>query len=155
MKRKVLLIVFMLLTLCLTSCKSEEKKEEKKPITKQEEKINISERKQRIINLIKTEMINQNHMLTDNIKTLDITKVYLYGYYSETGKKDFEIGYTYSCQSEENCIKGLNSEPNTSNTIWINMDSEETKIYSINTGISISASDINSKRYLRIGELVE
>ena len=87
MKRKVLLIVFMLLTLCLASCKSEEKKEEKKPITKQEEKINISERKQRIINLIKTEMINQNHMLTDNIKTLDITKVYLYGYYSETGKR--------------------------------------------------------------------
>ena len=37
----------------------------------------------------------------------------------------------------------------------INMDSEETKINSINTGISISANEINNGEYIRTNELVE
>lgn len=155
MNKKLLLIILLLLTISLTACNTKKEKQEEKVSPKQEEKTTISERKQRIINLVKAEMINKNHMITESINSLDITKVYVNGYYKDTGKKDIEIEFTYTCQTEENCIKGLNSEPNKINTIWINMNEEETIINSINTGISINANDINSGKYLRTGELIE
>lgn len=155
MKKKLLLIIIMLLTLSMTACNKKKEKEEDKPVIKQEEKVKISERKQKIINLVKAEMISENHIITENISTLDILKVYVYGYDKKTGQKDIEIDFTYTCQTEDNCIKGLNSEPNKNNTIMINMDSEETKINSINTGISISANEINNGEYIRTNELVE
>ena len=75
----------MLLTLSMTACNKKKEKKEDKPVIKQEEKVKISERKQKIINLVKAEMISENHIITENISTLDILKVYVYGYDKKTG----------------------------------------------------------------------
>lgn len=153
MKKIIKIFIICLLVLGLTSCKKEEKKPEEK--NKQQEVIKVSARKQNIIDLAKQQMINQNIIIEEYLKTFDVTKVSIYGYYKKDSKKDIEIDFTYSCNTDINCVKGLSASPDKSNVVWIQMNEEETKIEGLSTGISINKSDIDNGDYIRTGEIIK
>lgn len=153
MKKIVNIFIICLLVLSLTSCKKDEKKSEEKP--KQQEVIEFSSRKQNIINLAKQQMINQDIINEEYLESFTVTKVSIYGYYKNNGIKDVEIDFTYSCNTDINCVKGLSASPQKSNVVWIQIDEKETKIEGLSTGISINKSDIDNGNYIRTGEIIE
>ncbi len=152
-KRLILLTICFCIIFGVTSCKKEEPKPKDKP--KQQEAIKISERKKRIIKLTKEQMINQNNIVEEYLSSFKVTKVSIYGYHKNDGKKDIEIDFTYTCNTDINCVKGLNASPKKSNVVWIQMNEEETKIEGLSTGISINKNEIDNGNYIRTGEIVE
>ena len=152
--KKLFLSIFLITIIVLTtSCNKAELKRQKL-----NNDINNSERKQNIINLLKDKMIEKGYIIEDNLESLDILKVYIYGYNKiDSNKKDIEIDFKYTCKNDKNnCIQGLKyNGDNDFIIVWIYTDNEEKEIYDIKQGISINKTDIDSENYIRISELVE
>ena len=153
MQKIVTICICCLLVLGLTSCQKKEEKPQDKPVEK--EVIEPSARKQNIIDLAKQQMINQSIIIEEYLKSFEVTKVSIYGYEKKEGIKDIEIDFTYSCNTDINCVKGLSANPEKSNIVWVKMNEEETKIEGLSTGISINKSDIYNGSYIRTGEIIE
>lgn len=139
MKKCIIILIIMILI--VTGCIKKQNNNEEK----------ISERKQKIINLVKQELYN------DNIKSLNIVRVYLDGYYTnDSNNKNLEIDFNYKCKDNSNdCVKDFHKDDTGNSIVWIYTNYDETKIYEIKKGISISFDDMNNGNYIRVGEIIK
>ena len=142
MKRIILLVAILLV---LTGCKE--------TIIKK----TSSERKQNIINIAKKELIKKEYINKNNLKSFNVKKEYLDGYYkNDSNKKYFEIVFKYTCKDKSNdCVKSFHKDDKGNSIVWIYTNFDENKIYEIKKGISISYEDINNENYIRVGEIIE
>ena len=118
--------------------------------------MNISERKQKIIELVKKELINRKYICNE-LLDFNVEKVYLDGYYiNDSNNKYFEIDFSYSCKDEKSdYVNNLNKNDSGNSIVWIYTNYDETYIYEIKNGISISYDDMNNGNYVRIGEVIK
>ena len=153
MKRKIIkLLLCLILIISITGCKRKIV-EENLETPKEEQQEKISTRKEKIINLVKEKMINENYIDESNLKSFDITRVYIHGYYKEEeNKKNIEITFKYQCNTTNSTCLKIGNE---TNTLWITMNEEETEIYQIMSGISITREEVESEKYIQRGEIIE
>ena len=114
---------------------------------------NANSRKQNIKRILEEQMVIMGYLNEKNVETFDIKKIYIYGYYAnEPTKKHIEVDFDYACYNKEDkCINGITlNKVNNYYTIWIYTD--ETSVYDITSGISISKNDIDTGNYIRINE---
>lgn len=149
MKNKLLIIIVFMLTITFICGCNNNKNLNKK---------DYSERKNKIINLLKNKMIDEGYISKDNLESFDVLKIYVDGYYkNDLNKKNIEIDFKYTCEDKtNNCIDGLNYNfDNDFMVVWLYTDYDENNIYNISQGISISSSDIDNGNYVRTGEIVK
>ena len=138
MKKGIIILILLLIT---TGCIKKENNVKEQ----------ISNRKQNIINLVKQELNN------DNLKSFDIEKVYLDGYYTnDSNNKYFEVDFKYTCKdNSKDCVKDFYKDDYDNSIVWIYTNFDETKILEIKKGISISFEDMNNGNYIRVGEIIK
>lgn len=103
----------------------------------------VIERLDNMENILKNKLIQNNYITEDQFESFKITKMYIDGYYADEKNKVYaQIEYIYK---ENVNIK--------EKIIWVLTDEKE--VYDIMRGITLTKSDIDSGRYVRIGEIVK
>lgn len=116
----------------------------------------MSERRKNLDSLIKNEMINKQFLNKNNLKSYKITRIYIYGYYTDDKEKKYmQINFKASCNdNSKNCVNNCNyHEENNEYIKWILTD--EKTIFEFNDGVSIDFNDWASERFIMDGEEIK
>lgn len=116
----------------------------------------LSGRRKNLDNLIKNEMINKQLLDTDNLKSFEITRIYVYGYYKDDeSKKYMEVNFLASCNDDsKNCVNNCHYlEDDNIYIKWILTD--ENTIFELRDGIAVTFQDVDSGNFIMSSEEIK